>query len=133
MKKVKELKTLAEAKRCLDLMKDEFRLTRFDLIENLVQYPAFYSYKVDFNFEEEGSAHQVSKFNLKISGGADWGLPSSTGEATYHIVFTWTTSSNHIVQLKGYYGSESTHLEVYIGEDESSYFYPTILNLLNKI
>lgn len=133
MKKVKELKSLEESRQCLNLMKDEFKLTRFDIIENLVLYPTFYSYKVDFNFEEEGAAGQVSKFNLKLSGGADWGSQSSTGETTYHLDFTWTTSSNHKVQLKGYYGSESTHIEVFIGEDESSYFYPTILNLLSKI
>ena len=101
MKKVKELRSLDEARLCLDLMKDEFKLTRFDIIENLVLYPTFYSYKVEFNFEEEGAAGQLSKFNLKISGGADWGFPSSTGETTYNIHFTWTTSSNHKVQLKG--------------------------------
>ena len=132
MKKVKELKSLDAARLCLDLMKDEFKLTRFDIIENLVLYPAFYSYKVDFDFSEEDSSGKLSKFNLKISGGADSGFPSSTGERTYNIHFTWTTSSNHKVQLKGYYGSE-THLEVFIGEDESSYFYPKILELLDKI
>ena len=133
MKKVKELKTLNELKQFISLMKDEFKLTRFDLIENLVLYPAYYNYKVEFNFEEENSAHQVSKFNLKIYGGADWGFPSSTGETDYFLEFTWTTSSNHKVILKGDYGSENTLVEVYIGEDESSYFYPTILELMNHL
>lgn len=133
MKKVKVFKTMDEARHFLNLLKDEFKLTRFDIIENLVLYPTFYTYKVDLNFEEEGSAGQVSKFFLKLSGGADWGTPSSTGETTYHLDFNWTTSSKHKFQVKGYYGSEGTHLEVFIGEDESSYFYPTILNLLSKI
>lgn len=74
MKKVKELKTLEELKQFINLMKDEFKLTRFDLIENLVLYPAYFNYKVEFNYEEEDSAYYVSKFNLKIYGGADWGF-----------------------------------------------------------
>ena len=133
MKKVKELKTLNELKQFISLMKDEFKLTRFDLIENLVLYPTYYNYKVEFNFEEEGAAGQVSKFNLKLSGGADYGFTTSTGETNYDLEFTWTTSSGHKVILKGDYGSENTLVEVYIGEDESSYFYPTVLSLLNKI
>lgn len=132
-KKVKELKTLEELKQFINLMKDEFKLTRFDLIENLVLYPAYFNYKVEFNYEEEDSAYYVSKFNLKIYGGADWGFPSSTGERGYFLEFIWTTSSNHKVILKGDYGPENTLVEVYIGEDESLNFYPTILNLLNKI
>lgn len=133
MKKVKELKTLNELKQFISLLKNEFNLTRFDLIENLVLYPAYYNYKVEFNLKEENSAYHVSKFNLKIYGGADWGFPSSTGETDYFLEFIWTTSSNHKVILKGDYGSENTLVEVYIGEDESSCFYPIILNLLNKI
>lgn len=133
MKKVKELKSLSELRQCIDLFKIEFVLTRFDLIENLLLNTSYYSFKVDFNFEEEGSAGQVSSFILKISGGADWGSPSSTGETTYDLDFIWTTSSNHRVQLKGYYGSESTLVEVYIGEDESTYFYPTVLKVLDSI
>lgn len=99
----------------------------------MVLCTAYYNCKVEFNFEEEGAAGQISKFNLKLSGGADWGSPSSTGETTYDLDFIWTTSSNHKVQLKGHYGSESTLVEVFIGEDESSYFYPTVLELLSKI
>jgi hypothetical protein len=133
MKKVKEFKTLSELRQCIDLLKNEFSLARFDLIENLVLRTSYYSFKVEFNFEDEGSAGQVSKFNLLLHGGADWGSVSSTGETTYHLDFTWTTSSGHKLQLKGFYGSENTFIEVFIGEDESSYFYPTVLELLSKI
>lgn len=120
----------------IDALKNKFYLTRFDVIEQLIK-PTYYDYDVYICLEEEGNANCKSKLVLTIKGGADWGFPSSTGESSYEIYFNWETSSGHVVRLEGEFGNLDSegwaNIDVFIGEDSSEYFYPTILDIFEKV
>ena len=153
MKEIAKFKGLKGIKKFIEELEKEFRMTDFSYISNEVnkalQVAEFrhfpFNREIDLEIIEENSFQKESTQNIYIKYSEDYDHSLARSYKTIVLDYTWTTSSNHVINISGtlslmedYKGIQTcdNHTNGYtlsIGTDESEFFYPTIKNITKKI
>lgn len=126
MNKLKTFKTIEEVREFVSRLRKEFELTNFDTFLSLTQAIPEFEYHVDLKTLDAFSSGKESKQRLYIENLVD--LNTRVAHTTF-MSWKWNTSSNHTVCIEG---DTSEGFRLYLGEDESEYFYPTVMEMAEK-
>lgn len=150
MKEIVKFKGLKGVKTFIEELAKEFILTDFSYISNEINkaiqvtengyFP--FNREIDLKIIEENSFEKESRQNIYLKYSEDYDHGLATSFKTIALDYTWTTSSNHIVNISGVlsladdcHGTQTcdNHTDGYtlsIGTDESEFFYPIIKNII---
>lgn len=121
MKKVKTFKSIEEVRNFVLKLRKEFNLTNFDTFLSLTRDIPDFEYHVNLEMLDAFSSGRESRQRLYIENLVN--LNTSVAHMTF-LSWKWTTSSNHVVHVEG---DSEEGFRLYLGEDESEYFYPTVM------
>lgn len=116
-KKIYTFHSVNEVRRFISRLQGEFRLTNFAPVIETLRYISSCFYNIDFKSDESDNYGDISTICLQIASHEKNGV----------LDFVWTTSSEHIVHIVGTVEGE---ISLFIGQDRSEIFYPTIRKLL---
>lgn len=139
MNKIGEVKGISNVGRFLEKLSQSFPLSEhsIQIIKSLI-IPAHYSYFVNLELREEANYECSAYHTVRINSCSDNSL------ITGNFYYQWITSSDHKVVIESNSDRmffheddwQDNHCEsykpifnIFIGEEESSCFYPTIKNI----
>ena len=93
----------------------------FDAFLSLTRDIPEFEYHVNLEMLDAFSSGRESRQRLYIENLVN--LNTSVAHMTF-LSWKWTTSSNHVVHVEG---DSEEGFRLYLGEDESEYFYPTVM------
>ena len=153
MMEIAKFKGLKGVKTFIEELEKEFRMTDFTYVLNEINkaievaekgyFP--FNREIDLELIEENIFLKESIQNIYIKYSEDYDHSLASSYKTIVLDYTWTTSSNHVINISGtlslmedYKGIQTcdNHTDGYtlsIGTDESEFFYPTIKNITKKI
>lgn len=153
MKEVLKFKGLKGVKTFIEELEKEFRMTDFTYVLNEINkaievaengyFP--FNREIDLELIEENSFQKESIQNIYIKYSEDYDHGLARSYKTIVLDYTWTTSSNHVINISGTLSLMEDYEDIQtcdnhtngytllIGTDESEFFYPTIKNITKKI